>query len=351
MRRRKGACCSSAALCCRRCRTIWANRPQASRSSAAVHCDARWTSAGPSRPTAITPASLAPRARAAGSSVTMTSGRAAAYGAAAEPRHVLRPGEPLRPAAGRRLQAPVEAERIRIFVVRGVAHLDDYNVPAKPRRAACGFATPASSGPNAKPQAASPGLAVGDAAARITVRQEPWDSIGAIARFRNLMPGCHGKRNTRIERAGSRAGHLDPAAPARAGRPFGRGNHPDPRHGRRVQAGCSTAGQRKIPLSDGQDLRQLVLRELDADANQFRPGRPAAGGRHARFLRLDQQPFQGRDVHRHGQEHRGHGGRRDGRAAPHARHAAPAGPEPRAARWSTPATAPTSIPPRACWIS
>ena len=73
--------------------------------------------------------------------------------------------------------------------------------------------------------------------------------------------------------------------------------------------------------ADRQDLRQSVLRELHPHAEQLRAGRPAAGGRHARFLRLDQQPVEGRDVHRHGQEHRGDGRRSGGGAASHAGHA------------------------------
>ena len=79
-----------------------------------------------------------------------------------------------------------------------------------------------------------------------------------------------------------------------------------------------------VPFSTAaprQDVRQPVLRELDPHAEQLFAGRPAAGGRHARFLRLHQQPVEGRNVHRHGQEHRGDGRRSGGGAASHARHA------------------------------
>ena len=66
--------------------------------------------------------------------------------------------------------------------------------------------------------------------------------------------------------------------------------------------------------------------------------------RHHRLLRQRLQPQQGRDVHRHGQEHRGDGRRRHGRPPPHARRAAPAGPAPRLLASSTPATGPHEHP-------
>ncbi len=114
---------------------------------------------------------------------------------------------------------------------------------------------------------------------------------------------------------------------------------------------ATAGGGRKLSSAGGQDLRQPVLRELDPHAEQFRPGRPAAGGRYAGLLRLHQQPLEGGDVHRHGQEHRGDGDRRGGGAAPHARARPTCWPKTSVAACSTPATAPTSTPPRACWTS
>ena len=86
-------------------------------------------------------------------------------------------------------------------------------------------------------------------------------------------------------------------------------------------------GERKIPLLTGKTCVNLFFENSTRTRNSFALGRPAAGGRHARFLRLDQQPVEGRDVHRHGQEHRGDGHRPGGGAASHAGHAPPAGPK------------------------
>ncbi len=109
--------------------------------------------------------------------------------------------------------------------------------------------------------------------------------------------------------------------------PFGRGNHTILDTAvtfKEATAGCT----QKLSVLGGRDLRQLVLRGFDPHQDQLFAGRPAAGGRHGRFFLLRQQSVEGRNLHRHGQEHRGHGDRRGDRAASHARHAATAGPEP-----------------------
>ena len=67
-----------------------------------------------------------------------------------------------------------------------------------------------------------------------------------------------------------------------------------------------------------------VLRAVDANAHQLQPGRPTSGGGHARLHAVEFQPQQGRDFHRHGQEHRGDGRRRHGGPALFRRGTAPA---------------------------
>ena len=116
-----------------------------------------------------------------------------------------------------------------------------------------------------------------------------------------------------------------PQAPARARGPLGRGDRRDPRHGRVVRRDLHPQPQ-EGPRPPGPDRLQPLLRELDPHPHQLQPGRQAALGRHPGLLRQRLEPLQGRDVHRHGQEHRGDGGRRDGRPAPHARAPPPAGP-------------------------
>ncbi len=118
---------------------------------------------------------------------------------------------------------------------------------------------------------------------------------------------------------------LEPQAPARPGRTVGRGDHRHPRHGRVVRRDLDPQPQ-EGPRAPGPDRLQPLLRELDPHPDQLQPGGQAAVGRHPGLLRQRVEPLQGRDVHRHREEHRGDGGRRPGRPPPDARHAPPAGP-------------------------
>ena len=81
-------------------------------------------------------------------------------------------------------------------------------------------------------------------------------------------------------------------------------------------AEVSTRSRKKVPALQGRDRLQPLLRDLDPHAHQLQPRRQAALGRHAGLLRERLQPREGRDVHRHRQEHRGDGCRRDGRPPP-----------------------------------
>ncbi len=105
---------------------------------------------------------------------------------------------------------------------------------------------------------------------------------------------------------------LDPEAPARPGRPLRRGDPGDPRYGGVLRRDLDPEPQ-EGPGAPGPDRLQPVLRELDPDADQLQPGRQTALGRHPGLLREQLEPLEGRVVHRHGQEHRGHGCRRHGR--------------------------------------
>ena len=78
----------------------------------------------------------------------------------------------------------------------------------------------------------------------------------------------------------------------------------------------------KNPILSGRTCANLFFENSTPHADELFAGRSPAGGRHDRFLVLRQQSLERRNVHRHGQEHRGHGDRRRDRAASHARHAA-----------------------------
>ncbi len=108
------------------------------------------------------------------------------------------------------------------------------------------------------------------------------------------------------------------AAPAGPRGAFGRR---DPRLARHVGIvrGDLDAQPQEGAGHAGPDRLQPVLRELDAHPHELQPGGQAIVGRHAGLLPERLEPVQGRVVHRHRQEHRGHGGRRRGGAPPHAR--------------------------------
>ena len=129
---------------------------------------------------------------------------------------------------------------------------------------------------------------------------------------------CRDDRSGHFGRAGRGARVLDAAASAGAGGPFRRGNHARAGQGGRFSP-RPQPGRPQDHRPGRQDLLQSFFRKLHADEDELRPGRAAVGCRYARFHLVQQQPFQGRDLYRHGQEHRGDGRRRGRRAAPHAR--------------------------------
>ncbi len=87
----------------------------------------------------------------------------------------------------------------------------------------------------------------------------------------------------------------------------------------------SRRDRKKVPALQGRIVFNLFFENSTRTRHQFQPGGEATVRGHPGFLRHRLEPVQGRVVHRHGQEHRGHGRRRHGGPASDAGHAAPAG--------------------------
>ena len=113
-------------------------------------------------------------------------------------------------------------------------------------------------------------------------------------------------------------------------------------------AEISTRSRKKVPALQGRIVFNLFFENSTRTRTSFSLAAKRLSADTQDFSAERLEPLEGRDVHRHGQEHRGDGGRRHGRPPSDARHPAPAGPARRAARSSTPATAPTSTRPRGC---
>ena len=109
--------------------------------------------------------------------------------------------------------------------------------------------------------------------------------------------------------------------------------------------------RRKIQVLAGRTLANLFFENSTRTRNSFSLAARRLGADTVEFSSSGSSVGEGRDVHRHGQEHRGDGRRCRRRPASHARHAAPAWPRTSTARSSTPATGRTSIRRRACSTS
>ena len=90
----------------------------------------------------------------------------------------------------------------------------------------------------------------------------------------------------------------------------------------------SSASAKKRNNLKGKVVVNLFFEPSTRTRDQLRPRRPPARRRRARLHLVRLQPQQGRDVHRHRQEHRGDGHRRRRRPPLLVRRTAPAGPAP-----------------------
>ena len=103
---------------------------------------------------------------------------------------------------------------------------------------------------------------------------------------------------------------------------------------------------KKVPGPAGQDRGEPLLRGVHADAHVVRDRRQVAVRRRHQLLGQRVERGQGREPPRHRQERRRHEPRRGGGAALLGGRRGAAGPRALAAASSTPATGPTSTPPR-----
>ena len=84
-------------------------------------------------------------------------------------------------------------------------------------------------------------------------------------------------------------------------------------------AEISTRSRKKVPALQGRIVFNLFFENSTRTRTSFSLAAKRLSADTQDFSAERLEPLQGRDVHRHGQEHRGDGGRRDGRPPPDAR--------------------------------
>ena len=90
-------------------------------------------------------------------------------------------------------------------------------------------------------------------------------------------------------------------------------------------AEISTRSRKKVPALQGRIVFNLFFENSTRTRTSFSLAAKRLSADTQDFSAERLEPFQGGDVHRHGQEHRGHGGRRHGRSTSHAGRPASAG--------------------------